>query len=107
MKRKNYKCVSRINLSTDGRVLFEQKVGFADYLKFGLPALFFKKKNPQICRVEDVVVIETSSTMLTGNLIVIYTQDCKYVLVARDKTTWQDIVIFLQNSTLQSKLDMQ
>lgn len=90
MKRKLLRMISNLAIDpTTNNLIYEQKSSPFYILGYGLISLFFRKKDKTICPVNAINLIETSSTVMTGRLITVYTDQTKYVLEVRSRETWQ------------------
>ncbi|MDV5228405.1 hypothetical protein AB7Z54_21440 [Providencia manganoxydans] len=94
MKKKVIRLVSQIDVNeTKSSLIYEQKMSLIYFLFGGWFSFFFMKKkgNRTVCFLRDINSIDISSTVMTGNLITVNTNDIRYVLEARNKKTWVDI----------------
>lgn len=103
MKKKIFRCVSELKILNDGTLFYEQKVTFSWYLRYGLIAIFLKKKNRNLVNIKNIKAIEGKESLWTGNLITITTDQNKFILEATDKEHLKSMVEFLLNSQLKEK----
>lgn len=94
MKKKLIRMVSDINIDNETKELtFKQALmGSYYFWFFGFCALFFMKKKKNICPINHIRLIEISEKKMSGRLIIIYTENIKYVLEIRNKTAWKDML---------------
>lgn len=94
MKKKVIRLVSEIHVDeTKNNLIYEQKMSLYYFLLGGFFSYFFMKKkaNRVVCSLCDINSIDISSTVMTGNLIAVNTNNTCYVLEARNKKAWVDI----------------
>lgn len=104
MKKKVYRFIDEVNLHENGNVEFEQRFNAMAFVMFGVWAFLFKNKNKFICDKSEIEKIESSSSMMTGNLITIITKDKRHILEMRSKLDYSKVINNLKNSELESKL---
>lgn len=86
--------VSDIDIDNETRELtFKQGITWGYFLSFGVIAFFFMKKKKNICPINHIQLIEISEKKLTGRLIIIYTENIKYVLEIRSKAALRDMLL--------------
>lgn len=106
MKRKVYRMISNIEILENGNMEFGQKFSGLYFIMFGFASFFFKKKNKFICNKNEVLKIKSASSVMTGNLITITTEDKSYIMEMNGKKALTEVTEYLKNSELSSKMEI-
>ena len=81
MKKKVYRMVSNITILENGDIIFEQKLNAFYVIFFGIGTIFFKSKNKFICNKKEIEKIKQTTSVMTGILITMTTENKIHIFV--------------------------